>query len=210
MRCTAYFSLFSCLWCLRIESSCYEFFIAISQHSAKMPSFFHFMSRESFFSFFKLHKIMWISHENISRVEAASDMLMAYQLKHERVLLEKEERERERKEREKRVMKTLAVALHKTRLRKVQHRDDLLNFQLREIQFILCTYFPQKFKSTSQQEDNTKKILSTYTTWWIDCRINGSAAASKKKATSSRKCSRSVSVYMCVNRLCNIFSFFFN
>lgn len=86
LRCTAF--IYFPVYGSRIESSCYEFFIAISafgigEKKTKNKRVNDDSSAVKFFAKdFKLHKeVMWISHENIRR---ASDMLMPYQLKHER------------------------------------------------------------------------------------------------------------------------------
>lgn len=68
-------------------------------------------------------------------------MLIAYQLKHERMLLLGKRKESD---------ETLAVALQSAQ----KSIDDLLNFQLREIQFILCTYLPQSLSPTAGRQKN--------------------------------------------------------
>jgi hypothetical protein len=61
-------------------------------------------------------------------------MLMAYQLKHERMLQGGEAKK-------KRVMKLWLWRCQRDQQNGKVNFDDLLNFQLREIQFILCTFF---------------------------------------------------------------------
>lgn len=133
-------------------------------------------------------------------------MLMAYQLKHERVLMGGGERGAESDE-------TLAVALQQNRTK--CKRNDLLNLQLRDFQFMLCTIFLCFFfvfffclkKSLSPTAGRQQKNKNCQLT-----QLDGSIARINGSGNSKKKCSikRSVSVYMCVNRLCNIFLSFFN
>lgn len=102
---------------------------------------------------------------------AASDMLMAYQLKHER-LCESDEN-----------------LLWRCIKRNPWSESDLLNFQLREIQFIF-----RKRNEHQQQED---KIVNLHNL--MDRFVK------QEMHRRGERVGEQISINMCVDRLCNIF-----
>lgn len=126
---------------------------------------------KDFFFHFKLHKIMWISHENISRVECCIRYVNGLSIK-TRASADGRRGEGSRewwnfgcgaaaeqnKMQTKRFIKFTIARLSIY----VVH-----NFFM----FFFCFFFlsQEKFKSNSRKTTKKQK-LSTYTTWWIDCK----------------------------------------